>query len=113
VLQTDLVLKLLIADESNPRSLGFQLAGLMHQIQRLQEQEEGSHDTPEYNLALSAVSLVRSSQMADLSRRDPDGHFPALVDLSEELKSKLWDLSEALTSRYFSNLTACRLTASS
>jgi uncharacterized alpha-E superfamily protein len=113
VLQADLVLKLLIADESNPRSVGFQLAGLLHQIHRLQEQEEGSHNTPEYSLALTAVSLVRSSKMEEVSRRDPDGHFPALDELSEELKSKLWDLSDALTSRYFSNLTACRLTASS
>jgi uncharacterized circularly permuted ATP-grasp superfamily protein/uncharacterized alpha-E superfamily protein len=113
VLQADLVLKLLIADESNPRSVGFQLAGLLHQIHRLQEQEEGSHNTPEYSLALTAVSLVRSSKMEEVSRRDPAGHFPALDELSEELKSKLWDLSDALTSRYFSNLTACRLTASS
>ena len=42
VLQTELVLQLLLADESNPRSVGFQLASLLHQINRLQENEEGS-----------------------------------------------------------------------
>src|SRR5262245_48734082 len=60
VLQTDLVLELLIADESNPRSVGFQLATLLHQINRLQEKEEGKQNSIERNLALKAVNSVRS-----------------------------------------------------
>jgi hypothetical protein len=58
------------------------------------------------------VTVVRSSRMADLSRRDTEGNFAALEELTNELKSTLWELSDALTARYFSNLTACRLTAS-
>jgi uncharacterized circularly permuted ATP-grasp superfamily protein/uncharacterized alpha-E superfamily protein len=113
VLQTDLILDLLIVDESNPRSLGFQLAALLHQIIRLQENEEGSQDSTEHTLTLKTLNSVRSSSMADLSQRDAEGNFVALETLVGETKMTLWEISDALTGRYFTNLTACRLTASS
>jgi hypothetical protein len=50
--------------------------------------------------------------MKDLSQRSGDGSFIALEQLVDDVKSTLWELSDALTARYFSNLTACRLTAS-
>ena len=109
--KTDLVLQLLMADESNPRSVGFQLATLLHQINRLQEKGLSSESSIERSMA--AVTLVRSSSMAEVSHRDPDGSFPALEELVNQLKTTLWELSDALTARYFSNLTACQLTASS
>jgi uncharacterized circularly permuted ATP-grasp superfamily protein/uncharacterized alpha-E superfamily protein len=112
VLHADLVLKLLIADESNPRSISFQLGALVHQIMRLQQTEDGTVNSSEYTLALKALTAVRSSDMAALSQRGAEGNFGALEQIAVELKMLLWDLSDAMTSRYFSNLTACRLTAS-
>jgi uncharacterized alpha-E superfamily protein len=112
VLRTDLVLQLLLADESNPRSVGFQLAALLHQISRLQEQEETNQESAERSLAMKALNSVRSSPISDLSRRNADGNFMALEGLAEELKATLWELSDALTARYFSNLNACVLTSS-
>src|SRR5439155_7840735 len=112
VLQTELVQQLLLADESNPRSVGFQLATLLHQIHRLQENEEGNQTSTERELALKAMNLVRSSQMADLSRRGNDGNFPALDELDGELKTVLWELSDALSARYLANIAACRFTTS-
>jgi uncharacterized alpha-E superfamily protein len=113
VLRPDLVLQLLLADESNPRSVGFQLATLLHQINRLQEREEGSQNSTERELAMKVLSLVRTAEMPAISRRGTDGNFGELDELVGELRSSLWDLSDALTARYFSNLTACRLTSSS
>jgi hypothetical protein len=49
--------------------------------------------------------------MAELSRRDAEGNFPALEELVDQLKMTLWEISDALTGRYFSNLTASRFTA--
>jgi len=112
-LQTDLVLQLLLVDESNPRSVGFQLAALLHQIHRLQEREEDVGDSKERDLVLNALNSVRSSNTSDISKRDPNGNFTALEDLVRHVKATLWELSDALTARYFSNLTACRFTASS
>ena len=112
-LQAELVLELLIADESNPRSVAFQLATLLHQINRLQENEPGAESSTEREVVLKALNLVRSSRMADMSCRDIDGNFRALEELAGNLKATLWEISDALTARYFSNLTACRFTASS
>jgi uncharacterized alpha-E superfamily protein len=112
VLQTELVLELLLADESNPRSVGFQLASLLHQINRLQEKEEGNPTSRERELALMAANLVRSSRMADLSRRGVDGTFIALDELDAEVKTVLWELSDALSARYLTNITACRFMTS-
>ena len=110
-LQTPRVLELLIMDESNPRSVAFQLATLLHQIVRLQENEQGAETSPERELALNALNAVRSFDMEEVARRDAHGNFNALERLVGELKAALWDLSDGLTAKYFSNLTACRFTA--
>ena len=111
-LQASLVLKLLIADESNPRSLGFQLATLLHQIIRLQQNEPEAETSTEHQLAVKALNSVRSSEPTDLCWRDSDGNFNGLEGLVGGLKGTLWELSDAITARYFSNLLACRFTAS-
>jgi uncharacterized alpha-E superfamily protein len=112
-LQTDLVLQLLLVDESNPRSVGFQLASLLHQIHRLQEREEDAERSAERDLALNALYSIRSSSTVEISRRDASGNFSALEELVRHVKATLWEVSDTLTARYFSNLMACRFTASS
>jgi uncharacterized circularly permuted ATP-grasp superfamily protein/uncharacterized alpha-E superfamily protein len=111
-LQTNLVLDLLIADESNPRSVGFQVAALLHQIDRLQEHERLTENSPERELALEVLNLIRSSDTRNLAQLDSDRNFVALHELVGQLKATLWTLSDTLTARYFTNLTACRFTAS-
>jgi uncharacterized alpha-E superfamily protein len=110
--QADLVLDLLIVDETNPRSLAFQVASLLHQITRLQEASASSETSPEHDMMQKSLKSLRSASMAEISRRESDGTFKALDQLIENLKTNLWGLSDALTTRYFSNLTACRFTAS-
>jgi uncharacterized alpha-E superfamily protein len=112
VVQTDLVLQLLIADETNPRSVAFQLATLLHQIVRLQETGPDSERSPEQEMIVKALYSLRSATMSDISERNSDGTFKELDQLVGSLKTSLWGLSDALTARYFSNLTACRFTAS-
>jgi uncharacterized circularly permuted ATP-grasp superfamily protein/uncharacterized alpha-E superfamily protein len=110
VLKTELVLRVLLLDETNPRAVGFQLATLLHQVKRLQEKEGTFQETAEHDVALKALTLVRSSRMDELSRRADSGNFPALENLVGELKTTLWELSDGLTARYFTNITACRFT---
>jgi uncharacterized alpha-E superfamily protein len=112
VLRTDLVLALLLADESNPRSVGFQLASLLHQLKRLQETEDESQESNEFELATKALNSLRASNIVDLSKRNADAKFAALDELIDKQKTTLWDLSDSLTARYFSNLTACQVTTS-
>jgi uncharacterized alpha-E superfamily protein len=93
VLQTDLVLNLLLADESNPRSVGFQLASLLHQINRLQENEQ-NQSSLERDLALRALDSLRSSRMADLAHRVADGNFPELEENTLHLPNSGFALSQ-------------------
>ena len=113
VLQASYVLELLVKDESNPRSVAFQLAAILHQIIRLQENEEGGETSTERNLGLNALNAVRSTNLEEISHRDAEGNFAALEELVRNTKTTLWELSDGLTARYFTNLTACRFTASS
>jgi uncharacterized alpha-E superfamily protein len=111
-LQTDRVLGLLLVDETNPRSIAFQLATLRHQLTRLQEADDLAVNGLERPLALKLLNSVRESNVSQLARRDQSGRFSALDDLMEELNTNLWALSDALTSRYLSHLRHSRLTAS-
>jgi uncharacterized alpha-E superfamily protein len=112
VLQTDYVLQLLLVDETNPRSIGFQLATLLHQLNRLQESNVTASDGAQQALAIKALTAVRESSTFDLSQQNEDDRFAALDELIEQLKTNLWALSDSLTERYFSHLRASRLTAS-
>jgi uncharacterized alpha-E superfamily protein len=104
------VLQLLLVDESNPRSVAFQLATLLHQIDRLQENDGEGEKGVERLVALGALTALRECLISDLSKR-VDGRFPALDGLIEQVQSSLYELSEALTARYLSHLAASRQTA--
>jgi len=111
VLRTDLVLQLLLADESNPRSVGFQLAALVYQFESLQE-----HDGPEHArleaLAAKALREIHLAPIVEIGQRDGAGRFAALETLLDQLKVNLYEFSEALTAQYMSPAKASRLTSS-
>ena len=111
VLRTDLVLQLLLADESNPRSVAFQLDALVHQVDSL-----GEHDDPEHRrlegLASKALGEVCVALTEELAQRDSEGRFTALESLLHQLKANLYAFSEALTAQYMSPAKASRLTSS-
>jgi hypothetical protein len=50
--------------------------------------------------------------MERISRRDADGDLFGLDELTLQVRSKLWELSESLTAHYFHHLTTPRLAAS-
>jgi uncharacterized circularly permuted ATP-grasp superfamily protein/uncharacterized alpha-E superfamily protein len=112
VLQTDLVLQLLLSDESNPRSVAFQLATLLHQLERLQENDEPGQSGIEKPIALKALHAVRDMNKQSVSQRNAEGSFAVLEELIEGIKVNLYELSDVLTTRYLTPLTASHLTAS-
>ena len=72
VLRTDLVLDLLITDETNPRSLAFQLATLQDHVVKLPvHEDDGRHSLEERQVlkALAAVRLARSDRPGPRRRR--------------------------------------------
>src|SRR5262249_16021381 len=63
VLRTDWVLELLLADESNPRSVGFQLATLLQQMDQLSEQSDSEKNKLGLHLAATALQSIRNARM--------------------------------------------------
>jgi uncharacterized circularly permuted ATP-grasp superfamily protein/uncharacterized alpha-E superfamily protein len=111
VLRTDLVLQLLLADESNPRSVGFQLAALVYQFDSLGEHDDAEHSRLQ-ELASKTLREIHLAPIEEIAQRDSEGWFPALESLLQQLKNNLYEFSEALTAQYMSPAKASRLTSS-
>jgi uncharacterized circularly permuted ATP-grasp superfamily protein/uncharacterized alpha-E superfamily protein len=108
-LRTDYVLELLLADEGNPRSLAFQIAALMEHTEHLPGHST-SDGPPAYEaLVTKALEAIRAVRIDELDARDEAGHAGALEDWMRGLKANLYDLSDGLSARYFSHLTASPL----
>ena len=96
-----LVLDLLLLDETNPRSLSYQLAAFSRQLETLPEGKQGVSLTEDRRLILALLTSIR---LADVERMasETDGATLQKV-LSEQLKL-LPELSDAVARHYF-NLT--------
>ena len=94
---------LLMVDESNPRSLGFQLASLAEHMDKLAEHRRKTLLGPEQRLTVWLTGAVRTAEMERLCRSDEDGEVRGLAQFMEVLRSKLWELSEEVTKQYFTH----------
>ena len=112
MLRADLVLDLLLCDETNPRSVGMQLSALRDHVDELPEHAEIGRHSIEQRLALKALTAVRLAEVGSLTHRNTEGKLGALGDLLAGLKTDLFDLSQALTAQYLSHLQTARLRSS-
>ncbi len=97
------VLDLLLADESNPRSLAFQIVALSAHMEQLAVTRRSVFYGPEQRLAIWLSGAVRTADLLALCRPDEDGGYHNLEGFLETLRSKLWELSETLTRDYFTH----------
>jgi uncharacterized alpha-E superfamily protein len=112
-LQPLAVLDVLMADETNPRSLDFQLMHLVHLYGQLPR-----HLPEDLNAMREAVSLLRSFDLAKMSYPLPGAPaIPGLADGLERLERFLRGLelllpswSNNLSSRYFSHARTLPIT---
>jgi uncharacterized circularly permuted ATP-grasp superfamily protein/uncharacterized alpha-E superfamily protein len=112
LLRTDLVLDLLLADETNPRSIGFQLVTLLDHIENLPQHEADGRHSLEERLVMKVLTAVRLEKSQDLERRDENGRLAKLESLIQLIKTDLYDLSDALTAQYLSHIEIARVTSS-
>lgn len=96
-----LVLDLLLVDESNPRSVAYQLAALNREIATLPQSHEGRARIAEQRLALSLLSDLQVADVNDLALCSADGRRAALAALLERQLRSLPELSDAIGRRYF------------
>ena len=108
-IRTRYVLELLLTDESNPRSVAYQLATLQDRIGGLPSREDGARETRERAIASRLLALVREARIDTLKRRDASGQRLTLEAYLQTLRNGVTDLADALTTRYLSHSAPSRL----
>lgn len=106
--QSALVLDLLLSDESNPRSLGFQFATLSDHVSHLPRLDPSGRIPEEQKIVLKSLTAVRLASTESLAAQPA-----ALTVLLEDARTDLLALSEELTAGYLSHLLPIRTMSSS
>jgi len=96
------VLDLLLADEANPRSIAFQIAGVEEHLSRLPRESNHPQRSPDYQLAMRLRSRIRLTDMAAICQAT-GGSRVQLRSLLEDVIDSLGRLSALLGEIYFSH----------
>ena len=107
-LQAEAVIDLLVADETNPRSLASHLLALVDDVNHLPRSDPRASRGPEQRLVLSALSAVQLAEPSRLTATSTVGDRAGLRRLFEEVGGMLPTLSEAITQQYLSHLQTSR-----
>jgi uncharacterized alpha-E superfamily protein len=107
-LQTAPVVDLLLIDETNPRSVAFQLAALGEHLPQLPREPGRVGRSAEDRLVLASISRLRLADVEAICIPDADGRRPGLDVLLGELEREMPALSEALSGSYLTHATISR-----
>jgi uncharacterized alpha-E superfamily protein len=106
------VLDLLLADETNPRSLAFQLVALAGHVDHLPHDDvtHGSqpHSPTEQQVAMAALADLRLANIDDLARTTDEGARQNLDELLTRLGKQIPLLSDKITENYLTHVQAYR-----
>ena len=91
---------LLITDDTNPRSIAFQMQSINELIGQLPTEPSDFALGQDQRLAEDLLHRVRLSQPSVLARGDASGQRPELQKLLHQLMEQLPSLSNAITARY-------------
>jgi uncharacterized alpha-E superfamily protein len=97
-----LVLDLLMADETNPRSIVFQLEAISQHFDALPQTPDAPPQSEKRKLVLDLLMRVKLADVYELSHVETDQPRVAFKALFTQLVTALPKLSEAITRRYFS-----------
>jgi uncharacterized circularly permuted ATP-grasp superfamily protein/uncharacterized alpha-E superfamily protein len=97
------VLELLLVDETNPRSVGFQLLELQDMARQFPRAEGDARAGVEERLAARALEAIRKADCRELSRRG------ALSVFLDDLDTALFDFSDAMTGHFLTHVMPSRL----
>lgn len=101
-------LDLLLADESNPRSLVFQLLALREVIEHLPRDPNEALRPPEHRMILSLLTEVQLADIQELTHLDEHQRRPQLVEFLAHLEVELPKLADAISQHYLSHLQTSR-----
>jgi uncharacterized circularly permuted ATP-grasp superfamily protein/uncharacterized alpha-E superfamily protein len=103
------VVDLLLVDDSNPRSIAFQLAALEDHVARLPRDADRAQLTPDQRLIAGLRNEIRLVDVPRLcSEVDKRGVRVTLARLLERQEKGLREFSDAVATAYFSHATPVR-----
>jgi uncharacterized circularly permuted ATP-grasp superfamily protein/uncharacterized alpha-E superfamily protein len=102
-LQLAPLLDLLLTDETNPRSLGFQLAALGDHVRQLPGKDNNPLRNRETRIMIAAQAELRLVDVESLARPREEGIRWTLDSFLADMTLQLWQLSDSLTQTYFTH----------
>lgn len=107
--QLPAVVDLLLADDSNPRSVAFQVATLAEHLRFLPHDQESATLSREQYLVESMKSQLRLADVQQLCTLvNKRGQRIQLARLMERLSNETYEMSDALARKYFSHIVPIR-----
>ncbi len=94
------VLDLLMTDETNPRSLVFQLIALADHVEHLPRDQDDPLLNIDQRIMLTALTGLRLADIETLKEADRDGIRRHLDRLISRLALQLRNLSDSITHKY-------------
>jgi uncharacterized circularly permuted ATP-grasp superfamily protein/uncharacterized alpha-E superfamily protein len=94
------VLDLLLTDETNPRSVAYQLAALSEHIENLPRDRSNPQRGPEQRLIMSTLHSIRMADVAALCNAQRSGERTQLDSLLSRQAAQLPKLSNAISNKY-------------
>ena len=102
------VVDLVLCDETNPRSVAFQLRAVAEHLDALPQRASRPLSLPEQKIARGAISAIELFDVERLSSIIDRDAVASLEELMGATATRLSDLSEAITRAYFSHVTTLR-----
>lgn len=104
-LQLAPVLDLILADETNPRAVAFQLAALFEHLRQLSAGRAVGALASEQELVLTAQGALRLTDVEAMCEAEPNGRRERLDVFQERLAEHLRSLSDDITHTYLTHTT--------
>jgi uncharacterized circularly permuted ATP-grasp superfamily protein/uncharacterized alpha-E superfamily protein len=98
------VLDLLLADESNPRSLAFQLGRIAEHTEHLPRQRERRFSYQEERIALKMLTEVRLLELHDIHGKEETSRDKELVEFLRTIAGDLKEFSLQITGHYLTRV---------
>lgn len=102
------VLDLLLPDETNPRSIGFQLATLFQHARTLRAAQTPAQHTPELNLVMNIFTSIRLLDVDALAHVNRKGRRTRAASRLQSYRAAMQELSSQLTRTYLTHVQSSR-----
>lgn len=98
------VLDLLLIDETNPKSLGFQLSQLSEHVEHLPRATDQKFKTPEEKAVLSMLTSVRLLDLSTTWEKTEEPDLAQLDEFLDTMREQLIDFTQSVTEHYLARI---------